>query len=304
MTPMWLAWPGQEALGVSLCRQLPAEAVQFEMRRFPDGETYLRIDSDVKGREVALLCTLREPDQKILPLIFIADTLRELGACSVGLVAPYLGYMRQDMRFRAGEALTSASFARLIGEQFDWLVTVDPHLHRLHSLAEIYSIPAMAVHAAPLLAEWIRTHVAQPLVIGPDMESQQWVSAVANAVTCPHIVLEKTRQQDRAVTVSRIPEAARWAGYSPVFVDDIIASGRTMIESVGQWRSVAESTPICLGVHAAFASGAYEALCAAGAQVVTTNSIPHESNAIDVTAALLEPVRLLLRPTCFSTGDR
>lgn len=292
MTPMLLAWPGEEALGVGLRRGLQAEPVVFEMRRFPDGETYLRIDSDVQGRPVVLVCTLREPDVKLLPLLFMADTLRELGACEVGLVAPYLAYMRQDMRFRAGEALTSASFARLISARFDWLVTVDPHLHRRQSLGEIYTIPTAVVHAAPLLAEWIRAHVRAPFVIGPDAESEQWVSAVATAVPCPHVVLEKVRHSDRAVTVSQIPEIRRWAGYTPVLIDDIIASARTMIESVGQLRAAGHSAPICLGVHAVFAPGAYEALRAAGAaRVVTTNSIPHDSNAIDLSAALLEPVR-------------
>jgi ribose-phosphate pyrophosphokinase len=284
---------------------LPAEPVAFEMRRFPDGETYLRIDSNVQGRQVVLVCTLREPDAKLLPLIFMADPLRDLGACSVGLVAPYLAYMRQDKRFRAGEALTCASFARLISARFDWLVTVDPHLHRLHSLAEIYTIPAAVVRAAPLLAGWIRTHVPAPFVIGPDAESEQWVSEVAAAVPCAHVALEKVRHGDRAVTVSRIPGIRRWSGHTPVLVDDIIASAQTMIEGVGQWmgqeRGAAEPAPICLGVHAVFAAGAYEALRAAGAaRIVTTNSIAHESNAIDLSAALLAPVRHFLTQTAGS----
>jgi ribose-phosphate pyrophosphokinase len=289
---MLLVYPGEESLGASLQRELPAEPVVFEMRRFPDGETYLRVDSDVKGRQVSILGTLREPDAKILPLLFMADTLRDLGASRVGLVAPYLAYMRQDRRFRAGEALTSTSFARLVSARFDWLITVDPHLHRRHSLGEIYTIPTDVVHAAPLLAEWIRANVPAPVVVGPDAESEQWVSAVADAVPCPHIVLEKVRLGDRAVAVSRIPQIERWAGRTPVLVDDIIASARTMIESVGQWRAAGQLAPICLGVHAVFASGAYEALAAAGAaRVVTTNSIPHHTNAIDLGPALVPYLR-------------
>ena len=292
MTPLLLVYPGEESLGASLQRALSAEPVVFEMRRFPDGETYLRVDSDVKGREVAILCTLREPDTKILPLFFMADTLRDLGASHVGLVSPYLAYMRQDKRFRAGEALTSTSFARLMSARFDWLVTVDPHLHRRHSLAEIYAIPTEVVHAAPLLAEWIRANVSAPVVVGPDAESEQWVSAVAGAVPCPHLVLEKVRHGDRSVAVSRVPQIERWAGYTPVLVDDIIASARTMIEGVSQWSAAGLLAPVCLGVHAVFASGAYEALGAAGAaKVITTNSIPHHSNAIDLGPALVPAVR-------------
>ncbi|MBS0578105.1 MAG: ribose-phosphate pyrophosphokinase [Proteobacteria bacterium] len=288
MTPMVLVYPGEESLGDSMRSELPVESVDFEMRRFPDGETYLRIDSNVQGRQVVILCTLREPDVKILPLLFMADALRDLGASRVGLVAPYLAYMRQDRRFNAGEALTSRSFARIVSARFDWLITVDPHLHRRNSLSEIYTIRTEVVQAAPLLAEWIRANVSAPVVIGPDAESEQWVSVVARAIPCPHIVLKKVRHGDRSVTVAEVPDIERWGGYTPVLVDDIIASARTMIESVGHWRTAGQRAPVCLGVHAVFASGAYEALAAAGAaRIVTTNSVPHHSNAIDLGPALV-----------------
>ncbi|WP_164119514.1 ribose-phosphate pyrophosphokinase-like domain-containing protein, partial [Stenotrophomonas maltophilia] len=84
---------------------------------------------------------LAQPNEKILPLIFAAATARELGAARVGLVAPYLAYMRQDRRFNPGEAVTSRQMAHLVSGAFDWMVTVDPHLHRYSDLSEIYSIP-------------------------------------------------------------------------------------------------------------------------------------------------------------------
>ena len=110
-------------------------------------------------RRIALVCTLDRPDAKMLPLLFAAAAARELGASQVGLVAPYLAYMRQDRRFKPGEAVTSREFARLLSGAFDWLVTVDPHLHRYASLAEIYRIPTRVVHAAPLISQWIRTRI-------------------------------------------------------------------------------------------------------------------------------------------------
>jgi ribose-phosphate pyrophosphokinase len=179
--------------------------------------------------------------------------------------------------------------------QFDWLVTVDPHLHRRRSLAEIYTIPAEVVHAAPLLAQWIRGHVTNPLVVGPDAESEQWARTVAEAVPCPHIVLEKTRLGDRDVVVSAIPKMESWADRTPVLVDDIISSARTMIETVRQWTGAGLPHPVCLAVHGVFAPQAYEALKEAGAaRIVTTNSIPHASNDIDISQVLIEPVRRLL----------
>ncbi len=292
MKPLLLTWPGNEPLGASLQTALDAEPVAFSTRRFPDGETYLRLDTDVRQRAVVVLATLRDPDPRFLPLAFASDALRDLGARSVGLVAPYLAYMRQDRRFAAGEALTSATFARLVSSHFDWLVTVDPHLHRRKSLAEIYSIPAAVVHAAPLLADWVRDNVPEPLLVGPDAESEQWVRAVAAAVPCPHLVLEKTRRGDRDVSVSAVPAQEMYAGRTAILIDDIISSARTMIETVRQWKGSGMPGPVCLAVHGVFAAQAYESLLAAGAsRIVTTNSIPHESNRIDLAALVADQAR-------------
>ncbi len=141
MTPLlFIAMPGNDAMAQSLAKMLDGEIGKVELRDFPDGETYLRFAGDLGGRTLALVCTLDHPNSKILPLLFAAATAREIGAAKVGLVAPYLAYMRQDRRFKPGEAVTSRHVAGLLSDAFDWLVTVDPHLHRYSSLAQIYQI--------------------------------------------------------------------------------------------------------------------------------------------------------------------
>ena len=173
MSPLIVALPGNEALAMLLAPGLDAEIGRAEFRRFPDGETYVRLDSGVAGRAVVLVATLDRPDPKFLPLAFVAATARELGASRVGLIAPYLAYMRQDRRFHPGEAITSQLFAHHLSGIADWLITIDPHLHRVSALSNIYTIPAISVHASPLLADWIKNSVQSPLLIGPDEESVQ-----------------------------------------------------------------------------------------------------------------------------------
>ena len=285
--------PGNETLADALARALDAEIGQLTVRRFPDGESYVRIDSPVAGRDVTIACTLHRPDDKLLPLLFLAPTLRELGARRVGLVAPYLAYMRQDRRFREGEAITSLHFAALLSGAVDWLVTVDPHLHRRTSLAEIYSVPTSVLHAAPQIAEWIAESVPNPVLVGPDVESAQWVGAVAELAGAPSIVLEKLRRGDRDVSVS-VPDIERWRDHTPVLVDDIISTARTMIETVAHLRRLELVAPVCVGVHAVFADQAYDELRLAGAgRVVTCNTIPHPSNGIDTIPLLSSEVSAL-----------
>lgn len=297
MRPLLVDLENHASLALPLARAMPAELAVLERRSFPDGETYLRYETSLEGRDVAILCTLDRPDGKVLPLLFAARTARELGAASVGLIAPYLCYMRQDRRFHPGEALTSAAFARHLSFEFDWLVTVEPHLHRLKSLSELYSIPARALRVAPQVAGWIGKNIEAPVLIGPDSESEQWVAAIAQAARAPWIVLEKRRHGDRDVEVA-VPPMDRWSGRTPVLVDDIVSTGRTMIETIGHSAFAAMQPPVCLAIHGLFAGSAYRELLEAGAaRVATSNTVPHESNAIDIceplAAAILEmmPVR-------------
>ena len=290
-TPLLVDLAGHVGLGGALAAAMPASLAEVQQRSFPDGESYLRYLTSPDGRDVVLLCSLDRPNPKIAPLLFAAATARVQGARSVGLVAPYLAYMRQDKEFNPGEAITSEHFATLLSTWIDWLVTVDPHLHRRRSLGEIYTIPATVVHAAPLLADWVAHNVERPVLIGPDSESRQWVASVAAGAGATYTILEKTRRGDRDVSVSA-PDLTQWRERVPVLVDDIISSGHTMRETLVHLRDAGSRAPVCLAVHGLFAEDAFGRLQDAGAaQIVTTNSVAHRSNAIDLAPALAEAVR-------------
>lgn len=285
---LFLPMPGNEAMAQSLAERCGGELGVLEWRRFPDEESYVRILSDVAGKRVDIVCTLARPDPQFLSLIFAASTARGLGAASVHLIAPYLAYMRQDKSFREGEAVSSIDFARLLSQSFDSLVTVDPHLHRRASLAEIFSIPTRVERAAPLLADWIAKHVEAPLVIGPDSESEQWVAAVATRANAPYVVASKERLGDRRVVVT-LPDLGQWAERRPVLIDDIVSSGRTMIEAARTFAERGMKKPYCLAVHALFAEQSYETLQALAERVFSTDTITHSSNAVSVAELLAGP---------------
>ena len=285
--PLLIPLPGNEGLAHGLAAALEVETGMLDMRRFPDGESYLRYGGPVAGRAVVLVATLDRPDKKFLPVVFAAATARELGAASVGLVAPYLGYMRQDQRFKDGEAVTSVHFGRLLSAEIDWLLTVDPHLHRRSSLGEIYTVPTHIVRSAPAVAAWLTANVERPLLIGPDRESEQWVAEVGRLAAVPHLVLEKTRHGDREVDISP-PDPGLMDGRTPVLFDDIISTGQTLVRTLEHLRGVGDR-PVCMAVHAVFADKAYDDLHQAGAAaVVTTNTIPHATNAIDIVPAIAD----------------
>jgi len=125
-------------------------------------------------------------------------------------------------------------------------------------------------------------------LIGPDGESRQWVSEVAKDAGVPFIVLNKIRNGDRDVEVS-VPQIEEYKNHTPVLVDDIISTALTMIKAVQLLKLAGMKPPICIGVHAVFAPGAFEALKQSGVkEIVTCNTIPHESNKIDVSETIID----------------
>lgn len=283
-----IAVPGNEAHAHRLADQLALPVIVPEVREFPDGELYVRIDGDVDD-DAVLVGNVR--GDNFLRFAFLAGAARDLGARRVGLVAPYLAYMRQDSRFHPGEGVTATYFGRLVSSTVDWLVTVDPHLHRLPSLAEVYSIPTTIARAAPAIARWVAAEVERPVLVGPDAESVQWVSAVADCCGAPFVILEKTRRGDRDVSVTA-PDGGALDGYTPVVIDDIVSTGRTMIEATRQLRAAGSQPPICVAIHAVFADALAGALADAGARsIVTCDTIAHATNQIGVTEPLAAAVR-------------
>jgi ribose-phosphate pyrophosphokinase len=263
---------------------------ELELRNFPDGETYLNILSDVDQQELIVLCQLHQPNEKIIDLMLFSETAKQQGAKSICLVAPYLAYMRQDKKFHPGESITSRHVASWISERFDSIITIDPHLHRYHALSEIYSIPNRVIHATDLIADYIRDNITNPLIIGPDGESEQWANAVAKRAGCDSIVLNKIRRGDHDVEVS-LPQLENHTKHQPILIDDIISTGKTMIKAAENIVNLKGKPPICIGVHGVFAKGALAEMQEADiAQVLTCNTIVHSTNTIDVTDLLADAV--------------
>ena len=253
--------------------------------RFPDGELKLRLPASLPPR-IALLRTLDHPNEKLVELLLAARTARTLGATQLTLIAPYLAYMRQDMAFMPGEAVSQRIVGSFLADLFDAVITVDPHLHRIQHLDEAIPVSRTVVlSGAPLLADLIAQRRPQALLVGPDEESAQWVAQAAARHGFDHAVCRKIRHGDRHVDISLPDTQVR--GRTVVLLDDVASSGHTLAQAArGLLAAGAASVDVAV-THALFAGDAGPLLWQAGIrQVWSTDCIAHPSNAVSMASAI------------------
>ena len=190
-------------------------------------------------------------------------------------------YMRQDKRFEPGEAITSQLFAKFLSNWLDYLITVDPHLHRVHHLSKIFSIPVLTLHATREIARWIKENIKSPFLIGPDAESKQWVAEIAEQLKVPYIVCKKNRLSAHEVKID-IPKFSI-SDKTLVFMDDIISTGSSMLNILKQLSLQGYNQVICLAIHPLLSKKTEHKLLASGAKaIITCNTIPHSTNKINI----------------------
>ncbi|MEK6901761.1 MAG: ribose-phosphate diphosphokinase, partial [Nanoarchaeota archaeon] len=194
-----------EKIAQRMAKKLNARYSPLTLKSFPDGDLYLRYNTSLKGQTVVLVQSFQpHPDMSLFDVLFAAETAKDLGAKKVILAAPYIAFMRQDKRFHPGEAISSRIMAKLLNRSIDKLITIDTHLHRYHSLKDIFRIPAVNLTADSLIARYIKRHWSNAVIIGPDWESYQWAEDIAKQVGAEVTVLQKTRFSSRHVAVKVI----------------------------------------------------------------------------------------------------
>ena len=272
MTHIVFTMQGAQDLAEKIADNLGLPLGHIKAHSFPDGESLFRILDPVVGENVYLVARLDGPDSKTLPLLLLAEGFRQQGATSITLIAPYLPYMRQDTAFSDGEVISASAFAKLISASFDQLITVDPHLHRYKSLDELYSIPTHNVSAAAPLADWISARTEAPVIIGPDIESRQWISKVADRLSAPFHTLRKIRSGDRDVEIV-VPDLKLETRQTIVLVDDIISSGATMLQTIAALRASHPSLEIiCCAAHCLKTPKSLDEFSKAGVNIIAATT--------------------------------
>ena len=273
------------ATRIGQCAGLDIQLIK--RHRFPDGELRLRLPA-LLPPQVIILRSLQQPNEKLVELLLAAQTARTLGAQHLTLVAPYLAYMRQDIAFEPGEAVSQRLVGNFLATLFDALITVDPHLHRVASLLEAVPVAqAIVLSGAPLLSDLIAARRSKPLLLGPDAESAQWVAVAAARHGFDHAVCQKVRHGDHTVQLE-LPDVAI-TGRPVVLIDDVASTGQTVAQAAHLLLAAGAASVDVAVTHALFAGDALQVLQAAGVgEIWSTDCITHASNAISMAAPIAD----------------
>jgi ribose-phosphate pyrophosphokinase len=290
---MILGFPDSRTQAQALGEVLSIPYCEIELHCFPDGESKLTLP-EIDRDPVFLFRTLDHPNHKLVEVFLAGRALRERGVKRLSLVAPYLCYMRQDFAFQPGEVVSQRIVGSMLAELFDDIITVDPHLHRISRLEE--AVPAknpVTVSAAPLFARYLAERCEEALLMGPDLESEQWVGAIARAAGLEYAIATKTRFGDRDVSVA--PPALEVRGRSVVLIDDIASTGCTLAAAARQLQSLGAAQIDVLVTHPLFVDQAMNRLTRCGVRTIgSSDSIVHATNLVHLAPVLAEALRMIL----------
>jgi len=287
-----LTFDDELAQGRALAAQLGVPCETVQCHRFPDGELRLHLPAALPAG-VVLLRGLHQPNRKLVQLMIAVPAARELGAREIVLVSPYLAYMRQDLAFTPGEAVSQRHLAAMLAGLVDGLVTVDPHLHRIRSLDEVMpGCRTVVVSAAEALGDWVATQVERPLLLGPDAEAAQWVGQAGLRLGAEHGVCRKQRMGDREVRIW-LPEL-ELRDRAVVLMDDVASTGHTLRQACLAVLAAGAASVDVAVTHALFVGDAVAGLRAAGVRHLwSSDTVPHDTAVVPMARSLADAVRAI-----------
>ena len=267
-----------------------AEAMRIDYQEvcrhtFPDGESLIRVPT-VLPAHVVLVRSLDQPNSKIIELLFSAAALRKHGAERITLVAPYLCYMRQDAENHPGEAISQQVIGKLLAENFDDVITVDPHLHRVSKLEQVIPMQnALAISAGGPIGQFLKDKLKKGILVGPDSESEQWVKEIASITGFLYTIAAKTRTGDKQVDIC-IPER-NYKNQHIILIDDMASTGRTVAHAAEKLLQAGARQVDVVVTHPLFCADAEQYIEQSGVtNIWSTNSITHPTNVIPLTGLL------------------
>ncbi len=241
------------------------------IRRFADGEIFVRINENVRGRDTFIVQSTPPPADSIMELLLLIDAARRASAARITAVIPYFGYARQDRKDQPRVALGAKLFANMVTTAgADRVLAIDFHQHQLQGF---FDIPVDHLYAAPVLTRYFREKgMVNPVVVAPDVGAAKMARGFAKRLNATIGIIDKRRPTANVSEVLHV--IGEVEGRDCLLADDMIDTAGTMSESIRALKERGARNVYCCATHALLSGPAIERLSSSPAtEIVVTDTI-------------------------------
>jgi len=266
--------------------------IPVESKVFPDGESYVRLEGNVEGENVAIVQTTCPPaqDGRLFQLAFMADAAKRGGARKVTAVVPYLAYARQDKMFLAGEGISIETIARMLkAAGIDTLLTVNIHSE---AALEQFPFPAKTVSAIPLLAKYfVDKGFKGAFALSPDKGAMYIAKQAQEVLGGEAGHLDKQRDRYNGQT-KQTAEGLNVKDQTVIIFDDIVSTGGTIVGAAKILREQGAKHVFCACVHGLLIGDAQKRILEADVEeIVGTDSVPGSVSKVSLAPLLSQELK-------------
>ena len=257
------------------------ELLEVEIKKFPDGEKYVRVLGD-GNKAIVVQSTYSPQDEHLIELLLLGDALKEKGFEKLIAVVPYLAYSRQDRVTKDGEPISVRAVMTAIGIYYDEIYVFD-----LHNPKTLEFFPGKAVNLSPAraIANYFKDKIGEGIALAPDKGALERAKAVAEILNVEFSHFEKKRISPTEVQMT--PVDIDVTGKNVLIVDDIISTGGTMIRAANILKKMGVKKIYVTATHGVFAEGAIERVSKAVDELAVTNTIPTPVSKISIVEDIL-----------------
>lgn len=269
---MLLSGTANRPLAGEIAETIGVELGDVTIRRFADGEIFVRINENVRGRDVFVVQPTCAPADTIMELLLLIDAAKRASAARVTTVLPYYGYARQDRKDQPRVAIGAKLLANMIiSAGADRVLGVDFHQHQLQGF---FDVPVDHLYAAPVLTRYFREKKLQnPVVVAPDVGGAKMARGFAKRLGGTIGIIDKRRPNPNVSEVLSV--VGEVEGKDCLIADDMIDTAGTVSEAIAALKERGARKVYCCATHALFSGPAVERLTTSPVtEVVVTNTVP------------------------------
>jgi ribose-phosphate pyrophosphokinase len=268
-------------LAEEICQHIGLPLGQAAVTSFPDGETFVKINENIRGQDVYIVQSTCTPtNHNIMELLIMIDAARRASAHRITAVMPFYGYARQDRKDQPRVPITAKLVANLlVAAGANRILTMDLHSQQIQGF---FDIPVDHLFASPVFFKYLeKLPVANMVVVSPDVGGMKMAAAYANLLGAGLGMVWKKRTS--ATTVEPVNIVGDVAGKDVLIIDDITETAGTLVNAARLLRAHGALSVRAAVSHALLNSIAYERLAAGDiAELITTNSIPVEPRGLPI----------------------